>query len=378
MQILLQKAKIDHVAIKETVNRLTSRSLSRMTEACYFPSHKELYFTLLNQTGLLDSEVKEFTKRKWKGRKEAAFKLHMDPAANFHIFLMQYFLNKNDEDGYKMMMLIFMIRYYSNLANKSFPQGCKPDVWKHALNVLTKTHLFIREKSIPNAIYFLSTEMVRIWTSAIKSDNLDGVSRFIQDARTRISQSIKSFAETYYRISAEGGGIGTTKTDAPEDEDNPEEPSFVTTHQETDPREKIVDPIVKKIVIYKVYEQHIFDEAKNLSKANATLAKTFTTALPNLKYAENIRMILRLYLKEIKTTDFICGKKYYDYVRSLMTIKRTKSEIYFKQQVIILTNAIAKDDKLLKGFSKLTTQTQFSIALFLAYYITLYVRDSYC
>ena len=89
MEILLQKAKIDEGALKILVSRLIAKHLSHMTEPCYFPPHKELYFSLLNITGLNDSDIKEFTKRRWKGRKEAAFKLHMDPAPNFYIFLMQ-------------------------------------------------------------------------------------------------------------------------------------------------------------------------------------------------------------------------------------------------------------------------------------------------
>ena len=50
----------------------------------------------LLRTNLTEKDVREFTKRRWKGRKEANFLLHKEALSNFYIFLMQYFLQKND------------------------------------------------------------------------------------------------------------------------------------------------------------------------------------------------------------------------------------------------------------------------------------------
>jgi len=379
MEILLQQAKIDNEKLIKEINTNVTRSLSGMSEPCFFPPHKSHYASLLYATKLTDYDIKQFVKRTWKGRKEAAFKLHNDPQAMFYIFLMHYFLKKKIMNSYKSTMILFMVRYYSNLANKSFPHGCKPDVFKYALNILTKTHLFFREKSISNAIFFLSTEMVRIWTDAIRDWNLERVSIFIQDSRNRISQSVKSFAETYYRISDSGGGIGTTKTDITSDEDKEAaENGFVSTQQDVDPRESIVDPIVKKIILYRTFDQHSFDEAKTLSKVNPELAKKFCDKLTDLKYSNNIRMILKLFLKDLTNMHSICGKQYYERIKVLMTIKRTKSEIYFKKEIQILIDMIVKDNKTLKSYSTLTTQTQFSVILFMALYITLFLKKTYC
>jgi len=379
MQTLLQQAKIDDVKLIKEINTNVAKSLSGMSEPCFFPPHKAHYSSLLHATSLTDYDIKQFVKRTWKGRKEIAFKLHNDPQSMFYIFLMHYFLKKRNMNSYKSVMILFMIRYYSNLANKSFPYGCKPDVFKYALNILTKTHLFFREKSISNTIFFLSTEMVRLWTDAIKNWDLDRISKFIQDSRNRISQSVKSFAETYYRISDSGGGISTTKTDVvSDDEKEASENGFVSTSQDADPRESIIDPIIKKIILYRTFDQHSFDEAKTLSKVNPELAKVFCDKLTNLKYSNNIRMILKLFLKDLVNMNSICGKQYYERIKVLMTIKRTKSEIYFKKEVQTLIDMIAKDNRQLKNYTTLTTQTQFSVILFMAFYLTMFLKKTYC
>jgi hypothetical protein len=74
----------------------------------------------------------------------------------------------------------------------------------------------------------------------------------------------------------------------------------------------------------------------------------------------------------------ICGKEYYTFLRQLMSIKRTTSKIFFKQQVGILVDDLVKDLDYRKQYSKLTNQTKFLLNLFIAYYITLLVRKTIC
>ena len=52
--------------------------------------------------------------------------------------------------------------------------------------------------------------------------------------------------------------------------------------------------------------------------------------------------------------------------------------IYFKQQIELLLIDVLKDKRFKKSYDKLTNQTQFQIKLFLAYYLTLLMRNSVC
>ena len=74
----------------------------------------------------------------------------------------------------------------------------------------------------------------------------------------------------------------------------------------------------------------------------------------------------------------LCGDQFYKNVRTLMAVKRTKALVYFKQQINILIRNIIKDIKFDKEYNKLTKQTQSLINLYLAYYITLSMRNSIC
>lgn len=372
MDKLLDIAKINDSQIKSIVSRSTAQQLSSLAEPCYYPDLKKYYYEFLKACNLTEKDIREFTKRRWTGKKESKFMTNMDAISNFYIFLMQYFLKKRDKQTYLYLMLFYVIRQYTGLMNKHF-SFCKDDVFKYALETLTKTHLFSREKSISNALYYIAQEMIRRWTKSIANNDLDSIGLFMREARHRVSQSVKSFAQTYYSASEKGLGIQTQElpTDN-EDEDN------AYQQQTQEKANKLIDDITKKIVIYRYTDRKSQEQARRLSKINSSIATQITSKLNNTKFSDNIRLIYRLYFKEITSMNQICGSDYEKHVRGMMSIKRTKSKIYFKQQIGILLDSILDEFNYKDNYNKLTSQTQFLINLYLAYYLTMLIKTSTC
>jgi hypothetical protein len=370
MQELLNKANIKDLQLKSLIVRTVSKNLSALSEPCFYPELKKHYYEFLKLTGLTESDIKEFVKRKWKGRPEYKFMIIKDPIANFYIFLLQYFLKKRDMQSYNYLMVLYMIRHYSALLHKHF-KFCNKDVFKYALETLTKTHLFSREKTIGNALYYMGITLAKKHMKSFQVDDITAIGKFMQESRHRISQSVKSFAQNYYRISEEGVGIKTD--DLPDDSEDGER------EVETGPKSvRIIEDITKKITVYKYIDRKALLTAQKLTRANKSLTEKIIKPLNNTKYSDKIRLILKLFLQDIKNKNQICGKEYEKYLRSLMSIKRTSMEIYFKQQVSLLLEMLLKDSKLSKQYNSLTNQTQFLLNLFLAYYLTLMIRNTIC
>lgn len=370
MEELLSKAKINRPKLRSEMLKVAATSLSDLSKPCYKPPTKTYYYQFLSLAGLTEKDVKEYTKRQWSDRKEAKFQLHMDPLTNFYIFLMQYFLQQRDMTGYKAAMLFFMIRYYRSLIDKHFTY-CDEDTWNYALETLTKTHLFSREKTISNALYFLSNEMIKRYTEDIKTNNLDEISKFIQESRTRISQSVKSFAEAYYAASKEGSKIKVAASPSDDDQNAFQFESMSKT-------ERLIEEITRKITVYKHVDPDAKEDARSITKINLMIADSLVNSINDVKYTENIRLILKLFIKDLTDVKQICGKDYYIFVRNLMAIKRTSAQIYFKQQIYVLLEKVLKQENLKDTYGKFTSQTQFLVNLFLAYYITMILRKSLC
>jgi len=141
---------------------------------------------------------------------------------------------------------------------------------------------------------------------------------------------------------------------------------------------KIIDATVKKITVYKTIDRNALAESKRITKIKVSIADLLVRNLSDLRYSENIKRILQLYVKDLSTTNEMCGKEYYRYVKKLMSLKRTRSKVYFKQQVNILVLKILRENNFINTYNSYTAQTQFIINSFLAFYLTMVMRNSIC
>jgi len=370
MDEILSKSNINKNALKSLIVKIAATELTKLSEPCYYPEFHKRQYEMFRVTGLTEKELTEFTKRFWKGTKWSKFQITNDKITMFFIFIMNYFLNEKDIKSFEYTLLLFMVRYYTNLMHKQI-KYCNPEVFKFALDNINKTHLFSREKTIPNAILFLSRELEKRYKNDILELNKDKVGVFIQMARTRLSQSIKSFAALYYKASEEGTGI-RSPFEGSEDDTNAHNLETVAKS------DRLIEEITKKITVYKFIDNKAMTDAKNLSKIKTSLAILLSKTVTDMKYSDTIKSIYRLFIKDLKNVNLLCGNRYYTYIKRLMSIKRTNDLIYFKQQVNVLLIKLLKEIKYEDTYNKLTSQSKFNINTYLAYYITMILRNSIC
>ncbi len=371
MEILLEKSKINPTQLQRVMLKLTSSDVNNLSQPCYIPGHKKEYHTILNVVGLTDKDIKAFTKRTYKGTIAQSFNIANEPATNLLLFIMWYALKKNMKTLYHTTLVYHMIRQYGHVMKRHFKQFCNVETFSYTLETITKTHLFAREKTIGNSIFHLAGEIQKKYTNDIKTFNVDGIIQFISVSRHRISQSVKSFAEHYYRAWQEGNVI-KSQSDVTDDENN------LYQNQVQERGKRIIDAAVKKMTIYRIIDRKAMIESAKITKAKPVIAELITKELNNIKYADEIRLILQLFIKEITDKSMLCGKNYQIYIKKLMAVKRTRAKIYFKQQISILIMKIMKNIGYTKTFNSYTTQIQYMISSFLAFYLTMSMRNMVC
>jgi hypothetical protein len=373
MDQLLEKAKIDLRGLRREIEKLAAHEVTNLSEPCYYPKTKKFYFILLNSLKLKDKDVKDFVKRTYKGTKASSWMLYQDPATNLLLVIMRLFLQNGWTKAYLSTLIYHLVVQYSRIMHGTLPY-CNPDIFRSTIETLTKTHLFVRERSVGNALLYLANEISRQkkMTENLLGWTLDGIINFQVTTRHRVAQSAHSFITNYHKVRDEGGAIKAQ----PEPEADEEHGKYQYTVLERG--KKAIDDVVKKFVVYKTIDRKALEDAKKFSKVKTSFAVVISNALRDKKYADDIRMILKLYIKGIDNTNLLCGKGYEAYVKRLMAVKRTRSQIYFKQQINILLEKVLKDTKNKKIYDSYTSQTQFIINSFLAYYITSTFKNSVC
>lgn len=370
MDELLNKIPTNLAPLKKYIVSVTARELSALSAPCYYPKTKKFYFELLNLLKITPKEFKDFVKRNYKGTKAEKWLLPNDPATNSLIFIMHLFLKKRDQSAYSATLVYYMIIQYSRLMHKQM-KYCYEETFKYTLDNLTRTHLFFREKTIPNSLFYLSNALRKSFTKDILNWDKDRIIAFIIEARTRISQSVKSFAKSYYKNRKEGSMIKTQNEETDDD-------ANAYQYKVLERGQKIVDEVTKKITVYKVIDKKAFDEAKRISKVKTSIATLIANEVTNEKHFNNIKIVLKLFIKDATSVDMICGKSYYTFVKKMMAVKRTSAQLYFKAQINILVQEILQDIKLIEVYKKYTSQTQFIINSFLAFYLTSILRNTLC
>lgn len=373
MEKLLEKSNINEKNLQRVVLKITSSDVNNLSQPCYMPGHKKEYFMLLNATGLTDKDIKEFAKRTYKGTIAQSFNITNEPATNLLLFIMWYALKIKNETLYHGTMVYHMARQYGHVMKRHFKQFCNPEVFEYTMETLTKTHLFYREKTIANSLFHLAKELEKKYTKDIKTFNIDGIIQFVSVSRHRISQSVKSFAEHYYRAWKSGDAMKVQGDQSDEEADQ----NF-QQQQKQERGKKIIDTAINKITVYREIDNVALTKSIQLTKIKTSIASTILKELQNIKYTDDLRIILQLFIKEINNKSMLCGVGYEKYIRKLMSVKRTNSIVYFKQQVNILTRNIMKATNYLKTYENYTNQTQFMINSFIAFYLTMIVKNSVC
>ena len=369
MKVLLDKANIQEAKLKSYISKVVAEHLTKLSEPCYYPPYEKDYHEILHMVGLTESDIKSFVKDFYPQRLAKDYILK-DSEVNLLMFLMHYHLQKRDQVTFLYDMIYLGVRFYCNRLKIHLSKYCNPEVFKNSLDNLNKTHLFSREKTIANAIFYLAkAEAVRFTPDILSFSDPERISKFVYEYRHKIAQSVKSFAQLYYRLDKEGKGYRQPYEG---------EQGEFQSQQALERGQKIVEHITQKITVYKHLDHKALENAKKLTNVSSDLANDITKSLLNLKYGENIKLILELYIRDLKRTEQLCGNDFYTYTRDLMAIRRTKAQVYFKQQIIILLEKLIKDTDHEKTFSKLTPQTKFQTSLFLAYYIGIYTRNTVC
>jgi hypothetical protein len=366
MDDLLLKAKIDESGTRTYVNKIAAEELDKLSEPCYYPKIQKHFYELLQLTGLTEKDIRASFAEFFRGIKEAPLTIHRDPKSQLLIFLMYYFLKKKDMSSFISVMLYYMIKIYSNLINSRI-KFCQRDVFRYTLEHLSKTHLFNREKSIAGAIYFMMKEMRNRYSDSILTKDAKMIALFMSEARSRVRQSLTSFQNAYYKFHKEGLRFRGPMI-------GEEGQEFETAEK----RSMMIDGVIKAITVYQEIDDKALIEAKTLSKIRESLARSIVKEISNVKYQEDIKTIIDLFTRDIKEESSICGKGFYPYVRSLMAIKKTNKIIYFKKQINEVLLKSIRSIGVFNSFIELSSQSKSLHSLFLALYITMFLRNKIC
>ena len=316
--------KVNLTATKRYIQTVTAKELASLSTPCYYPKTKRPYFELLNKLKLSNNEFKKFVSETYKGTKAEKWVLWKDVGTNLLIYCMYLFLKERDIKSYFTTMVYYMIIQYARLMNKQI-KYCYPETFEVTLSSLSRLHLFIREKGIANALYFLAKEADKRFRDSIKNWDVEQIILFIGISRHRISQSVKSFAEAYY--------LNRQSNVAIKAQTEPSDSQALLIDNRS--KDKVISDIAQKLTVYKAIDNQAVHIASSSCHLNFSEANKIINELANVKYQNLVHTVLSRIVKIISDTRDLCNKKIFiQKARSLIRKDKnlqTYADTYVKQ-----------------------------------------------
>lgn len=349
-----------------------SVEFSNMVENCYYPKVADIFRDLLHMTNSNEKDLKAYSKQKYASKLKymAKFQLLHDPYTTLLIIIVQQFLKSKDVAAAQAAFHLFSLRYYTNILHKmTMPPGsrksvCNSEAFQSAIDGLSKNHMFVKQKTIPNSIMYYSNAIFKIYHTALIKDDALELFQMIYALRTRIMQSMRSFMTKYYEAHKEGH---LTK----EREDGSQKGDPTHEHK----LKNFITTIASDMCVYGKVDAEAAMQSSKLIKFNRKLAVEYSTKISNPQFKDKIETVLYLLLKDAHDVDVIKSNEFLDFVQKLMSIKVTKQEIYFKKLVTEIHDEVIIILKLQKWYNDLSVQSQAISRNFVAYYIVFYLRN---
>jgi hypothetical protein len=368
-----QKIKINPQVLYRLFARESAKHINGLSEPCYKIDtktfEKNLYRTLGN---IKPTDLRAVAKETFKDHRNAK---HSQVSSEPFTFLLMYlyykFAKANKKQMAETILLYSLLKHHGSEARKFMPKFCNAEVFQYTLNDITPVHLYRVHKTIANALIYLTKDLHKKYFEPMKRWDADPIYHLTTYSRNRIKQSMKSFAQAYYRNSDEGKGI-YKQQEAGEDGENKN--MFQVTTGDAG-KQAAIEKFVKSMFVYKNYDRKAFDEAKKVSRVKPNIASPLLNEIHDKSSEEHIKIILTSFLKEVVDTKGLCNDSV-KIVKKLMMVRNFKDTFVFKNLITNFTSSII--DKANPPTREIPTRDRNYVEQFVAQYIVLSFRNLFC
>lgn len=197
------------------ISRILGIELAEVSKPCYKPKVVKYFSDLQHILGIDDDKIKEFVSGIVVPYPHI-FKIYKDKFTVLLLIATIYYTRKGKPEIAETFFTFLNLKFYSSRIHKHFQKFCSGDLWILTLDKLSPKHLFRTQKGISSSILYIAEFDYKKNKEKLKSPKLQDkiLGDIVYGLRTKIAQSVRSFAQLYYKLYE----AGATKTGVEEDE----------------------------------------------------------------------------------------------------------------------------------------------------------------
>lgn len=353
---VLKNQPSDIMLLNRYLTKATSQELSFMLRPCHTPKMVSYYGDIKKYTGIDESDIKDFFNN-LPSSYIKNFAILTDKITSAIFISIIYYLRIKSYNTAKLLFYFLGIRFHSNNMSKMFKLYCKEGVWESAMNSISQKHLYKVKGGISNSTVYLIEEEYKKRKPIL--ENLDLTEQELLLAiymlRTRLAQSLKSFAETYYKIEK----LGNLTSELDEEGETQSDVNIIS------------DKVSESICTYSSIDKKAVAIALIKSRIRKEIGENLIKNLSKVGLKQEIKFLVMLMYKFQNLKDLCVETTRMSYVRKLISTNIRIGNYKIKDYIIEI--AYKADDS-----NEIQTVNRDQIALFLIHYFTLYIKKFVC
>lgn len=351
----LNKLNVNDAEVSRELNKILGYEISSISRPCYYPKLIKYKENITRMTHLNNIELKKFSES--LSPKYKRFNLFNESYTVMLINMIVDYSRKN-KTNLALSSFIFMgIKFYSSMLHILFPKFCSDELWKTALARLSIKHLFKTKNGVSSTVTYLSTEIYKKYEVYLKKPIIDEdtLFRIVYELRHRIAQSLKSFAELYYKLVQEQSRVSSS-------EENSEENDV----------QLISDKISMSICTFSQVDKNVLENSIKSSGINRDIANTLISEISTVENRNQIRFLIIL-ISRVSENSL---KKMCIESKRIQTVKRII--LGAKEGKYILKDEIQRIIYSQESAYRYKSLDINQLIIFFCHYLTGYIRSKIC
>jgi hypothetical protein len=340
--------------IHKYISRIIGSELAAISRPCYLPKLIRYQEDLKSTLHISDEDLIKF-KNKNISLDYGPLKAFSDKYTLLLMASILYFCRNNQFEAAKLFFDFLALKQYYNTIHKHF-KFCNEDIFKLALDGVSHRHLFKSKGSISAAISFLSTEVFNKHRKELCSPIITDLKllAIFYELRQRIAQSVRSFAQLYYKLSAEKHGPAAAKDEAFEDR-----------------LAMVADKVSSMICTYGNVDERVLALAVAKSGIRREIGKLIVSEISSPDHRQQVKFLITLF-NHILPLKNICVES------SRMSMLRR-----IERKELVANRYVVRDEMVgiarsIKSAYAIRTIPDAQISIFLGHYFTLYLQSRIC
>jgi len=337
------------------ISKIVGTEISNLSLPCQYPKLIRYISDLQNYLGVSNDDIKQFKSK--IETKYKTFDIYNDKYTVLLIMAVLHFSRKKKYEIAKSFFLFLSLKFYSSRIHMHLSKFCNDGIWMLTLDRLSPRHLFKTNKGIGNAISYISDFDFNKNKSKLEDINLKDIDLVgvVYGLRTKIAQSVKSFAQLYYKLFEDGKSTSLSSEDG----------------EEVAGTQLVADKISMTMCVFGQIDKTALSNAISQSRVRKDLAISMVSQLSNSKYKDSIRFIIIL-ISRLDSLKNVCIES-----KKNKLIKKINSKVKVGGKYIIRDEIKNLLYSLESGY-QLRTIYDAQLVMFFGHYLTNFLRNRIC